>query len=394
MRVLILHFGKLHVNSVIQAFHFSEEMQAQGIEVVLCGRGPTDRIETVGQPSFEVINYDGLDRLLSRWGRRPAETMICAWTPREVVRRATERAAAALDAPYAVHLEDNEEHLMAAALRLPYEEIRQLPPERQDDLAHEELIHPARYPELLESAAGVTMITGELDEFNFGRRPHHIARPGVDHERFRPDLAPTVTRAELGLRDDDFVIVYHGVGHFANLRELFSLYLAVQLLQRRGRPVKLVRLGSTRLGGVDPRTLRALMDGVPDLGDVPWREIPGYLALADAYVQPGAPNDFNRYRLPSKLPEFFAMGRPVILPACNLADDLTDGEDALLLHDGDALEIAARVERLLDDRDLARRLGARAREFALNRLSWPRNAEQLAAFYRRLLAERPEAVPA
>ena len=190
------------------------------------------------------------------------------------------------------------------------------------------------------------------------------------------------------------MIVYHGVGHFANLRELFSLYLAVQLLQRRGRPVKLVRLGSTRLGGVDPRTLRALMDGVPDLGDVPWREIPGYLALADAYVQPGAPNDFNRYRLPSKLPEFFAMGRPVILPACNLADDLTDGEDALLLHDGDALEIAARVERLLDDRDLAGRLGARAREFALNRLSWPRNAEELAAFYGRLLAERPQAVPA
>jgi glycosyltransferase involved in cell wall biosynthesis len=394
MRVLFLHFGKLHVNSVIQAFHFGEEMHAQGIEVVLCGRGPTYRIETVGQPSFEVTNYDGLDRLLSRWGRDPAETMICAWTPREVVRRATERAVAALDAPYAVHLEDNEEHLMAAALRLPYEEIRRLPPERQDRLAHEELIHPARYPTLIEGAAGVTMITEELDEFNFAERPHHVARPGVDHERFRPDLTPAVSRAELGLRDDDFVIVYHGVGHFANLREIFSLYLAVRLLQRRGRPVRLVRLGSTRLGGVDPRALGALMDGVPDLGDVPWREIPGYLALADAYVQPGTPDDFNRYRLPSKLPEFFAMGRPVILPACNLGNELTDGEDALLLREGDALEIAARVEQLLDDQVLARRLGERARIFALARLSWPRNAEELAAFYRRLLAERQQAVPA
>ena len=394
MRVLFLHFGKLHVNSVIQAFHFGEEMHAQGIEVVLCGRGPTDRIEAVGRPSFEVTNYDGLDRLLSRWGREPAETMICAWTPREVVRRATERAAAALDAPYVVHLEDNEEHLMAAALRLPYDEIRRLPPERQDRLAHEELIHPARYPALIEGAAGVTMITEELDEFNFADRPHHVARPGVDHERFRPDLTPTVSRAELGLRDDDFVIVYHGVGHFANLREIFSLYLAVRLLQRRGRPVKLVRLGSTRLGGVDPRALGALMDGVADLGDVPWREIPGYLALADAYVQPGAPDDFNRYRLPSKLPEFFAMGRPVILPACNLGNELTDGEDALLLRQGDALEIAARIEQLLDDQVLARRLGERARSFALERLSWPRNAEGLAAFYRRLLAERRQAVPA
>ena len=48
--------------------------------------------------------------------------------------------------------------------------------------------------------------------------------------------------------------------------------------------MKLVRLGTTKLGGVDPRTFQALRDGMPDLGDVPWREIPGYLALADAYV--------------------------------------------------------------------------------------------------------------
>ena len=78
------------------------------------------------------------------------------------------------------------------------------------------------------------------------------------------------------------------------------------------------------------------------------REVPGYLALADAYVQPGAPDEFNRYRLPSKLPEFLSMGRPVILPACNLGNELVDGEEALLLREGSALEIAARIENLLD----------------------------------------------
>ena len=58
MRVLFLHFGKLHVNSVIQAFHLGEEMTAQGIEVVLCGQGDADRIATIGEPSFECINYE------------------------------------------------------------------------------------------------------------------------------------------------------------------------------------------------------------------------------------------------------------------------------------------------------------------------------------------------
>jgi glycosyltransferase involved in cell wall biosynthesis len=386
VRVLFLHFGKLNVNSVIQAFHLGEELTTEGIEVTLCGRGPGGRIADVGEPSFECITYEQLDRTLRAWSRDPRETVICAWTPREIVRKATERAVAALGCPYVVHLEDNEEHLLSTALRRPYEELRRLPAGRLDELCGEDFVHPARYPGFVEGAAGVTVITEELNEFNRAGRPHHLARPGVDIERFRPELPPTVTRRDLGLRAEDFVLVYHGVGHWANLRELFSLYLAVKLLQRSGRRVRLVRLGSTKPGGVDPRTLQALRDGEPDLGDIPWREVPGYLALADAYVQPGAPDDFNRYRLPSKLPEFLAMGRPVVLPACNLADDLSEGENALLLHRGDALEIASRVEQLMDDRALGERLSRGARDFAEEHLSWPRNAAALAGFYRGLLA--------
>ena len=386
MRVLILHFGKLNVNSVIQAFHLGEKLTAAGIEVTLCGKGPAGRIAEIGEPSFDCITYADLDRRLRAWAREPAETMVCSWTPRELVRRATEKAVAALGCPYVVHLEDNEEHLLATALQRPYKELRRLPARRLDELCGEDFIHPDHYPRLLEGAAGVTVITEELNEFNPAGRPHHLARPGVDIERFRPDLTPAVTRERLGLRPDDFVLVYHGVGHWANLRELFSLYLAVKLLQRRGRRVRLVRLGSTKPGGVDPRTLQALRDGEPDLGDIPWRDVPGYLALADAYVQPGAPDDFNRYRLPSKLPEFLAMGRPVVLPACNLGNDLTESESALLLHRGGALEIASRIEQLLDDRALAERLGRGARDFAEERLSWPRNATALAGFYRDLLA--------
>jgi len=394
MRVLFLHFGELHVNSVIQAFHLGEEMTAAGIEVTLCGQGRTDRIGAVGDPSFDCINYEALDGRLREWARDPDQTVVCAWTPREIVRKGVDRAVAALGAPYVVHLEDNEEHLISTALKLPYEQLRRLPRERQDELCTDDFIHPAHYPRLLEGAAAVTVITEELNEFNFAGRPHDLAQPGVDHERFRPDLAPAVSREQLGLRPDDFVLVYHGIGHWANVRELFSLYLAVQLLRRRGRRVQLVRLGSTKLGGVDPRTFQALRNGLPDLGDVDWREIPGYLALADAYVQPGAPDDFNRYRLPSKLPEFLAMGRPVILPACNLGNDLRDGEDALLLREGTALEIAARIEQLLDDRALARRLGDAARRFAVDRLSWPKNAARLADFYRQRLAALPGPVAA
>ena len=200
MRVLFLHFGKLHVNSVIQAFHLGEEMTAEGIEVVLCGQGDTSRISTIGEPSFACINYGGLDRQIREWRRDPGETVICAWTPREVVRKATEKAARALDAPYVVHLEDNEEHLLSTALRLPYETLCRLPRGRQDELCTDDFIHPAHYPRLMENAAAVTVITEELNEFNVAGRPHQLAPPGVDHERFRPDLPPAISREELGLR--------------------------------------------------------------------------------------------------------------------------------------------------------------------------------------------------
>ena len=176
------------------------------------------------------------------------------------------------------------------------------------------------------------------------------------------------------------MIVYHGTVHYANQHEMLSLYLAVKLLKRRGRRVRLVRLGETDLGGVDPASFGALRDGVVELGSVEWRQIPRFLALADAFVQPGAPDDFNRYRLPSKLPEFLAMGRPVVLPDCNIGHDLDDGVNALLLERGDAREITLALERLIDDPGLALRLGAGARRFALDDLNWQDNSMDLARF--------------
>ena len=178
MRVLFLHYGEFHVNSVIQAFHLGEEMTAAGIEVALCGKGPPERIETVGEPSFECVDYEGLEGLLGRWKRESEDTVICAWTPRELVRKATERATEILDAPYVVHLEDNEEHLLSGALRLPYGELARLPPARLDRICTDDFIHPSHYPRLLERAAAVTGITEELNEFNFGDRPYRIARAG------------------------------------------------------------------------------------------------------------------------------------------------------------------------------------------------------------------------
>ena len=50
------------------------------------------------------------------------------------------------------------------------------------------------------------------------------------------------------------------------------------------------------------------------------------------------------------------------------------------------MEIMARVEDLLGDRELRERLGQGARRFALERLSWGDNAAALGDFYREMMS--------
>jgi glycosyltransferase involved in cell wall biosynthesis len=388
MRVVFVYFGPLDVNSAIQAFHFGNDLTNQGWDVTLAGLGDPSRMEAVGKPNFEVINHEGIDARVPAWRGDP-ETIVVAWTPRERVRVLTMDLVAKLGVPYVIHLEDNEHYLLEQSTGMGLAELQRLPLRAQDALTTIDLIHPTRHVEFLRGAAGITVITEELNEFNVAERPHHVARPGIDSERFSPDRPSTVTREQLGLRPEEFVLVYHGTIHFANQHEMMSLYVAVKLLQRRGHPVRLVRVGHSEFGGVDPRAFRGVSDGVLELGPVGWRDIPDYLTIADAFVQPGGPDEFNRYRLPSKLPEFLAMGRPVVLPDCNIGDDLTHRENALLLERGNAIEIVARLEELIADADLRDRLGRGSRAFALEQLNWPTNAAGLGDFLRRTMAALP-----
>jgi 2-polyprenyl-3-methyl-5-hydroxy-6-metoxy-1,4-benzoquinol methylase len=111
------------------------------------------------------------------------------------------------------------------------------------------------------------------------------------------------------------------------------------------------------------------------------------MRLADVLVQPGHPGEFNDYRIPSKLPEFLATGRPVVLPATNIGRYLRDGEECVLLRRGDALEIAGTLRRLLSDAQLRQRLGEGARAFAERNFSWTDSARKLKRFYDRVLRE-------
>lgn len=319
---------------------------------------------------------------------RPAD-VLHAWTPRENVRRfAFDYLRAAPATRLAVHLEDNEEFLAASYAKEPFERLRRRPEAELARLLPAQLAHPRRYRLFLRMADGVTGITGRLRDFVPAPVPFETISPGVNLALFRPGEPAADRRAALGLREDEKVLCYTGNAHFANHAEMRSLYLAVQRLNEGGQPCRLLRTGA----GAEAFAREFAPGAAPfvrDVGFVPRAELPGLLRLADALAQPGTPDEFNRYRLPSKLPEFLAVGRPVVLPHCNLGEEMEDGREALLLETGSPEEIAEQCRRVFADADLARGLGERGAAFARRRFDPVANTAALEDFYRRLIADAP-----
>jgi glycosyltransferase involved in cell wall biosynthesis len=102
-------------------------------------------------------------------------------------------------------------------------------------------------------------------------------------------------------------------------------------------------------------------------------------------VQPGIPGPFNDYRIPSKLPEFFAMGIPVILPRSNVGLLAKNADECLLLDRGDTPDVVEKLVYVLENDALRQRLARGARGFAERMFSWRRSAERLSQFYEKIL---------
>ena len=85
--------------------------------------------------------------------------------------------------------------------------------------------------------------------------------------------------------------------------------------------------------------------------------------------------------------EAMATGSPVVAPRTGGVTDLIeDGRNGLLFEPGDAADLARQVGRLLDDAELAARLGEMAQRDVTERFSESRVAGLTRALYQELIA--------
>ena len=385
-KVLFVSYGAFDCNSAGHIAGFAGELKRRGLAVGVCGRDRIFNVHAFGPAPFEFFTVQDLSSdpkgVIGFDGRfEPARTAMICWTPRKLARQAVARVSRQHGVPYIVHLEDNEDHLSRlrfAAGRLGEEA---------------EVKDRAERTALLYGAMGASIIEQRLAETLPPDLPSLLLEPGVDMGQFETPLAPH-RRATLlrmaGATPEATVIVYPGNIHRANLDEMVELYRAVALLRERGREVVLIKTGQDDVSVAEPLGFDPRNHGVLTLGQVERPFLIELMKCADLFIQPGAPGPFNDFRLPSKLPEFLAVGRPVILPKANVGLRLRHGVDALLLERGTADEIMGLVDAVMADPSLAKRLGLNGQAFARRTYRWDRQGRKLADFLVGLHGSRPK----
>jgi glycosyltransferase involved in cell wall biosynthesis len=170
-----------------------------------------------------------------------------------------------------------------------------------------------------------------------------------------------------------------------NLEPLYNVACTLRafaIVQRRHPGASLTLVG----GGSQDAMLRAMasqlgLRHVMFAGRVAPSDIWRYYAENDIYVQ--TPDIDN---MPTSVLEAYASGCPVVATAAGgVPAILTDGVHGLLAPCGDHEAVADRVLRLLDDRALARRLVAAARD-SCYACTWQAVRVRWLALYRELVA--------
>jgi glycosyltransferase involved in cell wall biosynthesis len=203
---------------------------------------------------------------------------------------------------------------------------------------------------------------------------------GINLDRFRPENAQSraAVRQSFGVSDDAPLVLFAGSQY-----RLKGLGFAIRALVEMETKATLLVVGADvaapfkRLAeelGVSDRVIFA---GVRS-------DLPAIYPAADAFVLPTLYETFALVCI-----EAMASGLPVLAsPVGGIEDYLQDGVNGLHIQ-RDATEIAAKLDRLLNDRELHARLREAGIATAQN-YEWKKIAQQYLDLFDELLAERAQ----
>jgi glycosyltransferase involved in cell wall biosynthesis len=226
----------------------------------------------------------------------------------------------------------------------------------------------------------LTVSKSSLDDvvrdFRVDPRRLTVVPVGVDTDVFRPGATPRVAGRIVATCSSDLP-----------MKGLVPLLEAVAKL-RTERDVELVVVGKAKEGGIAERTLERLGIGdcVRFVTGISEEQMVDLFAAAEVAVVPSL---YEGFSLPAI--EALACETPLVASTGGALPEVVgpDGLAALHVRPGDAEALAASIGAVLDDPELAARLGAAGRRRVLEHFTWRAVAEQTVAWYRAYLGENP-----
>jgi phosphatidyl-myo-inositol dimannoside synthase len=205
---------------------------------------------------------------------------------------------------------------------------------------------------------------------------------GVDTDLFAPRSASRQMRQLLGAQEGDLLVV--SVGRLARVKGFEHLIEAASRLEG----VTVAIIGDGELRSELERLADASSARIVFAGSMPLDGVAQALAAADVVVVPSVVD--NRGRVDSTTStalEALASGRPLIATSVGgIPEVVRDSETGLLVPEKDPVALAAAIEQLRADAELRERLSKRARQVAVQRLSWDTTIDAFEQTFERAIA--------
>jgi len=206
-------------------------------------------------------------------------------------------------------------------------------------------------------------------------KPVFVVSNGVDTEIFNPDAPYYGLRDKLNLKNEHIVTF---VGSFRKWHGVDQILEMARKL--RTCNIKFLLIGSGELFEDIKNNKEGNMILV---GAKKHAEIPQYLALSDILIAPFDERYFegsNFWWNPVKLFEYMASGKPVIsYNYSEVRNIVRDG--GLLAEIGDLDDLIEKLEYLIENESLRKRLGDNGRKIAQKEYTWTKKAEETAKVY-------------